>query len=44
MLFRVIGRVEYTTDGVDALLDLAHGDMRRVINILQVVVKAFCHM
>jgi len=28
--------LEYTTDGVDALLDLAHGDMRRVINILQV--------
>ena len=28
--------VEYTEDGVDALLDLAHGDMRRVINNLQV--------
>ena len=28
--------VEYTEDGVNALLDLAHGDMRLVINILQV--------
>ena len=32
----VMRSVEYTEDGVNALLDLAHGDMRRVINILQV--------
>lgn len=30
------GRLEYTEDGVTALLDLSHGDMRRVDNILQV--------
>ena len=27
--------VEHTDDGVEAILDLAHGDMRRVMNLLQ---------
>ncbi|KAK8790228.1 hypothetical protein WA588_000393, partial [Blastocystis sp. NMH] len=34
-------KLEYTEDGVTALLDLSHGDMRRVINILQATAMAY---
>lgn len=37
----IVDRVDVTEDGKTALIDLAQGDMRKVLNILQSAATAF---
>lgn len=44
MLITLHHSVSFTEDGVEALLALSHGDMRRVINIAQVALVKRWHL